>query len=166
MVAGPVRWRAEGFKKGTVAITLTLGGKQVGYKEMPARAGEGLRELFRFVVPKGDGIDESRDLVAKIQLKGSDVFKDTITRSIRVVDQKIKILFVENSPRWEYKFLQPALLHDKRVKAEFLLVTADPKVAKGGPPFVAEVPPSRGEFFSSQYNLIVLGHVAAYYLGK
>ncbi len=166
LVTVPVRWRAQGFKKGTVAITLTLGGKQVGYKEVPARAGEDLRELFRFVVPKGDGIDESRDLVAKIQLKGSDVFKDTITRSIRVVDQKIKILFVENSPRWEYKFLQPALLHDKRVKAEFLLVTADPKVAKGGPPFVAEFPRSREEFFGAKYNLIVLGDVAADDLGK
>src|SRR5205085_4998100 len=123
-----------GFKRGTVAISLTLGGKQVGYKEVPAREGEDLREMFRFVVPKGEAGEEGRDLVAKIHLKGNEAFKDTITRSVRVVDQKIRILYVEKSPRWEYKFLQPALLRDKRVQADFLLIHADPKVAKGGPP--------------------------------
>jgi hypothetical protein len=166
LVTVPVRWRAQGFKKGTVAITLTLGGKQVGYREVPAQAGEDLREVFRFVVPKGDGADENRDLVARIQLKGSDVFKDVITRPLRVADQKIKILYVENSPRWEFKFLQPALLRDKRVQVDFLLVSADPKVARGGPPFLPEFPRSREDFFGAKYNLVILGDVPAEYLGK
>jgi hypothetical protein len=166
LVTVPVRWRAQGFKKGTVAITLTLGGKQVGYREVPAQAGEDLREVFRFVVPKGEPGEEGRDLVAKIQLKGSDVFKDTITRSLRVIDQKIRILYIENAPRWEYKFLQPALLRDKRVQADFLLLSADPKVAKGGPPFLPEFPRTREEFFGAKYNLIILGDVPAKDLGK
>jgi hypothetical protein len=166
LVTVPVRWRAQGFKKGTVAITLTLKGKTVGYKEVPARAGDDLREVFRFVVPKGDEGAEDRDLVAKIQLKGSDLFKDEIKRTIRVADQKIKILYVENSPRWEYKFLQPALLRDKRVETDFLLINADPKFAKAGKPFLTEFPRSREDFFGAKYNLIILGDVPAEYLGK
>ncbi len=161
-----VRWRAQGFRRGTVAITLTLGGKQVGYKEVPARAGEDLRERFHFAVPKGESGDENRDLVAKIQLKGSDVFKDSITRVVRIVDRKIKVLYIENAPRWEFKFLQPALLRDKRVEAEFLLATADPKVARGGPPFLPEFPRTREEFFGAKYDLILVGDVPADYLGK
>ena len=166
MVDVPVRWRAQGFKRGTVTITLTLGGKQVGYKEVPAQAGDDLREVFSFVVPKGEASEDTKELVTKIQLKGNDTFKDTITRSLRVVDQKIKILYVENSPRWEYKFLQPALLRDKRVETDFLLINADPKVAKAGRPFLSEFPRSREDFFGAKYNLILLGDVPADYLGK
>src|SRR5205085_3366331 len=88
-----------------------------------------------------------------------------ITRSLRVVDQKIRVLYVESSPRWEYKFLQPALLRDKRVQVDFLLIHADPKVSKGGKPFLSEFPRSREEFFGAKYNLVILGDVAADYLG-
>ncbi len=166
LVTVPVRYRAQGFKSGTVAITLTLGDKQVAYREVKAQAGDDLREEFRFVVPKGDGGEDLRKLAVKIQLKGNDAFKDSSTRSLRVVDQKIKILYIENSPRWEYKFLQPALLRDKRVQVEFLLLNADPKVAKGGPPFLAEFPRSREEFFGAKYNVIIVGDVPAEFLGK
>ena len=165
MITVPVRWRAQGFKQGTVVITLTLGNKIVGTKEVPAQAGDDLREVFRFVVPKGDAAEESRDLVAKIQLKGNDAFKSTITRSLRVVDQKIRILYVEKSPRWEWKFLQPALLRDKRVQVDFLLINADKEVSKK-PPFLAEFPRTREEFFGAKYNLVILGDVPADYLGK
>jgi hypothetical protein len=165
LVTVPVRYRAQGFKSGTVVITLTLGDKQV-VREVKAQSGDDLREVFRFVVPKSEAGEDVRKLVAKIQLKGNDAFKDSATRSLRVVDQKIKILYVENSPRWEYKFLQPALLRDKRVQTDFLLINADPKVAKGGPPFLPEFPRSREEFFGAKYNLIILGDVPAEYLGK
>src|SRR5262249_53573431 len=62
IVTVPVRWRAQGFKRGVVAITLTLGGRQVGYKEVPAQAGDDLREEFRFAVPKGEPGDDTREL--------------------------------------------------------------------------------------------------------
>jgi uncharacterized membrane protein len=166
LVTVPLRWRAQGMRRGTIAITLTLGGKQVAYKEVPAASGEDLRDVLRFVVPKGEGGEDNRDLVAKIQLKGDDRFKDVVSRSLRVIDQKIKIFYIENAPRWEYKFLQPALIRDRRVQADFLLLHADPKVAKGGPPFLPEFPRSREEFFGAKYNLIILGDVPAESLGK
>jgi hypothetical protein len=166
IVTVPVRWRAQGFKGGKVAITLKLGGKTVGYKEVPAKAGEDLREEFRFVVPKGEAADDNRKLEVKLQLKGTDVVDDMPPRVVRVIDQKIKILYIEKSPRWEYKFLQPALLRDRRVQVDFLLINADPKVAKGGPPFMPEFPRTREEFFGAKYNLIILGDVPADFLGK
>jgi hypothetical protein len=166
LVAVPVRWRAQGLKRGTVEIKLTLGGKVAKTIDVPARSGEDLREVLRFVVPKGEGGEDSRDLVCTIRLKGDDRFKDTVSRSVRVIDQKIKILYIENAPRWEYKFLQPALLRDRRVQADFLLVHADPKVARSGPPFLPEFPRTREEFFGAKYNLIIVGDVPADYLGK
>src|SRR5207249_495590 len=119
-----LRWRAQGFKRGTVVLTLTLAGKPVATKEIPVQAGEDLRDVLGFDVPKVGEKDETVDLVATLQLKGSDLFKDRVTRSVRVVDRKIKVLYIENSPRWEYKFLQPALIRDRRVEPSLILVQA------------------------------------------
>jgi uncharacterized membrane protein len=166
LVSVPLRWRAQGFKAGNVEVALTLGGKQVAKKNLPVQTGEDLREELSFTVPKGREAEENLDLVATIRYQGADGFKDEVKRQVRVVDRKIKVLVIENSPRWEFKFLQPALLRDRRVEAQFLLVTADPKVLNSGPPFVAEFPRSREKFFEARYNVIILGDVAASYLGK
>jgi hypothetical protein len=50
--------------------------------------------------------DDNLDLIATIRLKGSDLFKDSVVRPVRLVDSKIRVLVIEGSPRWEYKFLQ------------------------------------------------------------
>jgi uncharacterized membrane protein len=162
----PVHWRSQGLKKGTVEVTVNLGGKVVARKELPVEAGEDLRENLTFQIPKGIGGDETLKLTTTIQLKGSDTFKDSVEREVRVIDRKIKVLVVEHSPRFEYKFLQAALLRDKRIEPTFLLVNADPSVAKSGPPFLDEFPKQRDKFFEAKYNVIVLGDVAAEYLKK
>jgi hypothetical protein len=87
-------------------------------------------------------------------------------RTVRVADSKIKILYIEHSPRWEFKFLQPALLRDRRIEAEFILVNAAPEVAKSGKPFLAEFPKTREKFFDAKYNLIIIGDVASTYFTK
>ncbi len=158
-ISVPLRWRAQGFKKGTVEIALSLGGKQVIKKEIPVQAGEDLRDVLSFIVPKNEGKEEDLDLTATIQVKGQAGFKDTITQPLRVIDRKIKLLYVENAPRWEYKFLQPALLRDRRVDADFLLLSAADEVKKSGAPFLAKFPETREKFFDSKYNIIVLGDI-------
>jgi hypothetical protein len=162
----PLRWRAQGFKKGTVEITLTLGGKLMAKKELNVQTGDDLRDVLSFTVEKGQKVDENFDLVTTIQLKGNDLFKDTMTRQVRVVDRKIKVLVIENSPRFEFKFLQPALLRDRRIEPTFLLVNADTKVANSGPPFIPSLPGTRDKFFEAKFDLIILGDVPASYLGR
>lgn len=162
----PIRWRAQGFKKGTIEIVVTLGGKPMARKEIVVQTGDDLRDVLSFIVPKGKAKEENLDLAVTIQFKGSEQFKDTLTRETRVVDRKIRVLVIEHAPRFEYKFLQSSLLRDRRIEPEFLLVQADPKVAKSGPPFLPEFPPTREKFFEARYNAIVLGDVAANFLGK
>ncbi len=130
------------------------------------KEGEDLRDALSFTVPKGKEKDENLDLVATIQVKGNTEFKDSITRSIHVVDRKIRVLVIEHSPRFVYQFMMAALLRDRRIEPTFLLVNADAKVAQSGPPFLATFPPTREKFFDAQYNVIILGDVASSYLGK
>jgi uncharacterized membrane protein len=163
----PLQWSSHGIKKGTVEMLVRLGDKVVARKEVKIESGDDLRESLTFNVPKGQGnSEESMKLSTTIQLKGSDLFKDSIEREVRVVDRKIRVLVIEHAPRFEYKFLQAALLRDKRIEPTFLLVNADPKVAQSGPPFLDEFPKQREKFFDARYNVIVLGDVAANYLSK
>ena len=161
----PIRWRSAGLKKGTLDIVVTLGGKEVGRKEIAIKPGEDLRDTIAFVVPKGKEAEEATKLTTTISLRGSDQYKDSLTKDIRLVDKKIKVLYIENSPRFEYRFLQTALLRDKRIDAKFLLVTADPKVAKG-PPYIDGFPKQREKFFEPHYDVIILGDVSPDFLGK
>ncbi|HEV3259718.1 MAG TPA: hypothetical protein VG013_22815 [Gemmataceae bacterium] len=171
-VSVPVRWRCHGLKRGTVAITLTMNGQAVPLvdaqgREQPAREvevreGEDLRTVLTFVPHKGSAPEERVDLVAAIRLKGNDAFRDDLKRPVRIIDRRVKVLYIENSPRWEYKFLQAALLRDHRVEPRFLLVNGDPDVLKGGEPFLPAFP-ARDQLFA--YDLLILGDVAATYLG-
>jgi hypothetical protein len=159
----PLRWRAQGFKKGTVDIVVTLGGKEVAKKTVNLQTGEDLRDALSFVVPKDPEKRESQDLVTTITYKsGGETFTDKMTRSLRVAETKIKILYIEQAPRWEFKFLQPALIRDRRIEVDFILVNADPKTTKAHDeksPFLAEFPKTREKFFDAKYNLIILGDV-------
>jgi hypothetical protein len=163
IIAVPVRWRARGLKKGTVRLRLSLGGKVVAERELPLRPGEDLREVLTFT-PQKDGQEHEgkEDLVASVSLKENETFKDAVTRPVKLSDSKVRVLYVERAPRWEYKFLQAALLRDRRVEAHFLLTGADPRVLKAGPPFLPGFP-SREQLLT--YDLVILGDVAPGYLG-
>ena len=79
---------------------------------------------------------------------------------IRVFDEQIKVLYVEGYPRWEYRYLKNALVRDKNMKVQCLLLSADPgfpqETTRGVTPLRSF--PSREELF--QYHVIVLGDVS------
>jgi hypothetical protein len=154
-VTVPVRWRGQGFTKGEVEIALTLHGKEVARREFPVRAGAESRDFLRFTPTKPLFPESRGDLVATIRLKGSDAFKDTWQRPVHLADRKVKVIYVENAPRWEYKFLHTALLRDRRVEVKFHLAQAAPETLnpKAGP-FLASFP-TREELFAS--DLLILG---------
>jgi uncharacterized membrane protein len=181
----PVRFSAVGFKTGTVEISLTLGDekvKLVGGKDsvdvslLPedkkdkegAGAGGIYEQELTFVLPRRAGATdkitvEKMNLVANIHLRGSNEFKDSLTRPVRVVDNKIRVLYVENAPRWEYKFLQNSLKRDRRVIAKFLLIGGEAKDIKSTN-MLSQFPTAKELY--DDYDLIILGDVPASFLGK
>ncbi|MBV9122655.1 MAG: VWA domain-containing protein, partial [Planctomycetes bacterium] len=161
-VAVPVRWRAQGIRQGRVAVALTLGGKEVARREVPVRDGENT-EVLTFVPRKGASAEEKLNLGATVKLLDDPTFQDGLQRPVRLVDRRVKVLYIENAPRWEYKFLQTALLRDRRVEASFMLARGDTGVLHSGKPFLPTFP-RRDQLFG--YDLVILGDVPADYLGK
>ncbi len=162
----PIHYRAQGFKKGMVQITMKLGDQVVGVKEYPVQNGEDLREEM-VLMPKKVQAEKNKDnkLSVTVELKDNPLFKDTAEEPVFISDKKLKVLYIENAPRWEYKFLEPMLVREEqegRMEARFILVQADPERTKQLP-FLPAFPP-REELF--KYDLIILGDVPESYLGK
>ncbi len=55
----------------------------------------------------------------------STAHNNYLTHRLRVADDKIKVLYVEHPPRYEYRFLKNALIRDPKILAHCLLTSAD-----------------------------------------
>jgi len=82
--------------------------------------------------------------------------------SVHVTPEKIRVLYVDGYPRWEYRFLRWLLLRaDDNIQAQMFLLSATPDFpqdASTGLPSLAEVP-TREEDLLDNYDVIILGDV-------
>jgi uncharacterized membrane protein len=94
-----------------------------------------------------------------------------VLHTVRVIDRKVKVLYVEQTPRWEFQYLSNALCRDHdTMLTHTLLLDADPEApqrktnAPEWPPLdaVRQLPP-RAKLFD--YDVVVLGDVDPRQLG-
>src|SRR5690606_22735530 len=75
-------------------------------------------------------------------------------RRIRVVDNRIRVLLVEQSPRWEFRYLQALLMRDRRVELKCVLFDGDPAIARApDSPYLEAFPSGREELFA--YDVVM-----------
>jgi hypothetical protein len=94
-----------------------------------------------------------------------------VLHTVRVIDRKIKVLYVEENPRWEFQYLSNALCRDhETMLTHTLLLDADPEApqrrtnAPEWPPLdAARALPPRAKLF--EYDVVVLGDVDPRNLG-
>lgn len=80
---------------------------------------------------------------------------------VRVIDRKLKVLVVDESPRWEYRFLKQFLEADRaRIDPRFVLHQGDPTGSK----MVAGFPLTEAEL--RVYDTIVLGDVSPTFFSR
>lgn len=154
----PIRWRVRGLNGKKAVLSVRLGDLEAR-KEIDLKEGEDFRDVLT-LTPTKRGRDEERlDLIAAIEYAGPETLADdnVIRKPVRLVDRKIKVLYVENTPRWEYKFLMTGLLRDRRVEARFLLLQGHAEALNSGPPYIPQFPPTRQELFT--YDLLILGDI-------
>ncbi len=197
VVEVPVRWRLRGVREGTVVLTLSLGDQTIEreYTVQPIEGGKVVvtwkvgEETRRLTVREGEDVqetismtpaksrEESRKFVARIALRDREDFRDRVERKVQVKNGKVKVLYVESTPRREYKFLQPILDRDRRVLARFLLTEGDPRLAearadpKSGSMFLKQFPenfpnPAPLDPDRRPYDVLILGDVPPATLGK
>ena len=97
--------------------------------------------------------------MASVPSREDETVKDNNSASqrLRVIDSKIKVLSIEQEPRWEFRFVQSVLLRDRRIDPKFLLFQSDPKLAMGtGSPYLEKFPP-KADLLG--YDLVIIGDV-------
>ncbi|MHC4598864.1 MAG: hypothetical protein ACYS47_07660, partial [Planctomycetota bacterium] len=82
--------------------------------------------------------------------------------NLNVVDDKIRVLYVDHYPRWEYRYLKNALIRDTHMLVNILLVAADPTFPqeKSPSPDVKPLqvfPETEKDLFA--FDVIILGDV-------
>ena len=158
----PFRWRVQGVNVGDVELTLTLGGKVVAQKRVAVKEGQDVTESLSFTPEKDDASAGKKEVVASVKVAhGNETLEDRFAKMVRVADRKVKMLYIESNPRWEFKFMQRAFLRDRRVDPTFIIINGDRKAMESGAPFLANFPDQRKDLFA--FDLLVIGDVDANY---
>ena len=99
------------------------------------------------------------ELQASIDPRADETVKDnnSFSQRLKVIDAKIKVLLVDQSPRWEFRYLQAMLLRDRRVDLKCYLVEGDPRIAREGSPYLSQFPSRKDDLFN--YDLVIFGDV-------
>ena len=79
------------------------------------------------------------------------------TVPVRVVENKIKVLYVEGTPRWEYRYLKNALVRDETIEVSCFLSSADFDFPQEGDLPLALLPAKEEDL--APYDVIILGDV-------
>lgn len=91
----------------------------------------------------------------------SNLNNNTREHSLRIIEEKIKVLYIEGIPRWEFRYLRWVLLRNRNLQTRFLMTQGDPELAKLSPHYMPGFPKDIRNIF--EYDLIILGDVSAKY---
>lgn len=156
----PVRVQllSKGYEKRNAKLTVKLNDRQVSQRSIRLEGG------LQF-----EDIDFNMDLYEKgaarilVEIEPFNdevsVTNNRVERSIRVVNEKVNVLYIEGNNRWEFRYLSAILKRDPRLKTTFISSTAGPEFARNSPEYLERFPSKREEAF--QYDLVILGDVDA-----
>jgi hypothetical protein len=151
-----VRVRGQGLSGESAELQLKLGDQTVATRTVTFGSDSEQVVPMKFTPQKLGEFD----LTASIDARPDETVKDNNARTqrLKVIDAKIKVLLVDQSPRWEFKYLQMMLLRDRRVELKCYLVEGDKGISRAADtPYLPEFPARRDELF--KYDLVILGDV-------
>ncbi|HIN80979.1 MAG TPA: VWA domain-containing protein, partial [Planctomycetes bacterium] len=137
--------RDDGFVEQRVPYYPTLGeDEEVVTHRLEFQPKSPGRFIARIEVPPRDGelfVDDNID-----------------EQAVTVLAQKIKVLYVEGPPRYDYRYLKNSLTRDPTMEAHILLLEADPEFIQESSPGltpIKEFPRTREGLF--EYDVVMLG---------
>jgi uncharacterized membrane protein len=122
---------------------------------------EGMQFVEFRIQPK----QKTGTLILDFELDGTSLDSNLKNNSrqhrLRIIEEKIKVLYIESMPRWEFRYLRWILLRNPHLKTRFLMTQGDPELAKLSPNFMAQFPKDIRNIF--EYDLIIIGDVSSKY---
>lgn len=153
-----VQLLSKGYEKRTARLTVTLNDRQVSQRRVRLEGGLQFEDIdFNMdLYEKG-----AARIVVAIEPFGDEVSvaNNRVEHSIRVVNEKVNVLYIEGNNRWEFRYLSAILKRDPRLKTTFIASSAGPEFARNSPENIERFPSKREEAF--KYDLVILGDVDA-----
>ena len=157
-----VQIASGGYAGRTAKLTVSLDGQEVAGR-MVNLSGKAQFEEVMFIPEVKSG-----NANLEVSLSGmpgeTNTVNNKFSKSLRVISEKIKVLYVEGKPRWEYRYLRQVLLRDPRLEVKFLLTEGDRDQAVASELYLTDFPEEAAKAF--HYDLIILGDVPATYFSR
>ena len=160
----PVRVQvsATGFAGKPADVILKCDGKEVGNERIKLTDGVKFLEFIFQPTQKSDAARLEVTVTPAVPgIREAGLENNRQARSIRVIDEKIKVLYVEGKPRWEYRYLRRVLLRDHRLDVKFIMTEGDKELALRSERYLASFPVEADKAF--KFDLVILGDVPKNY---
>ncbi|HLJ57709.1 MAG TPA: hypothetical protein VKT77_21920 [Chthonomonadaceae bacterium] len=151
----------RGYAGRTITVTLKRNGVPVGTETLKLGPDDQKQEVRFNYVPTHGG---QFFYTVETAVQPGEIASDNNKRSFpqTVISKKLKILYVENEPRYEYRYLRNAIMRDTTLDFGCLLLSGDNLNGGGEGNFpVKGFPNTEKELFD--YDIIVLGDVPRSY---
>ncbi|CAN5721254.1 hypothetical protein BH09VER1_BH09VER1_34770 [soil metagenome] len=158
-----VRVRASGYNGHPAVIQLRADGKVVDQQEVKLNA-DGDTEYRLGYEPQEKAEVKIEASIAPVEGESS-VENNVATTKVRVLDNKVKVLYIEQEPRWDFRYLLSTLQRDRSLSVKSVLIDGGADLAdEPDSPFLKEFPKDRAELVSNE--IIILGDVDPQALGE
>lgn len=150
--------KSQAMNGRTAKLVLKLGDDVMDSKDITFGADGEQTVTMKFLPPKAGNFE----LEASIDPLPDEANKDNnkASQRVRVIDGKISVLYIENTPRWEFRYLQALMVRDRRLDPKFVLLTGDPSLSQEeNSPYLAEFPATKEELM--KYDVVIIGDVDA-----
>ncbi len=154
--------RANGLSGRRALLRVQQGDRPVLTREILLGA-DGEVSLHRIdFVPQGSGLHR---YIFSVKAEPEELTSENnqIEALVRVVDEKVRLLYVDGEPRWEYRFIKRALEEDDNLKLAGLIRTGKKQFLRQGlernDELASGYPRTRADLF--KYHGIIFGSVEA-----
>ena len=147
----------DGYQGASAPARVVEGDKVVSEKQVPFPEGRRRAPAELAFIPETVG---AHKYVALIPVQPGELIEENNRRefTVDVIDDKIRMLYVEGEPRWEYRFLKNLLLRDKTMEINRIMVTRDAaELPRGTKP--DQFPETREQLF--KYDVLIIGDIPA-----
>ena len=153
-----VHLQSQGYEQRTARLSVTLNDRRVSSRIVRLEGGIQFEDVDFRVDVHEKGAAQINVIIEPFDDEVS-VANNQVTRSIRVVNEKVNVLYIEGNARWEFRYLRAILHRDPRINATFIASNAGPEIARNSPEHIERFPSKWEEAF--QYDLVILGDVKA-----
>ena len=142
----------------TVRLVDASSGAEIARREVPDRGDAQAGEETVVLDGAADSAG-SRAWRVEIVSERPDLVRENDVREVPVefVDRAIRVLYIEGSSRWEYRYFKNLLLREKDLDSSIMLLSADRDFAQEGNMAITRLPRTKEEF--GAYDLFVIGDV-------